>query len=193
MPSVFAATVSLRSRGEGWHALSVFGLRERSSAARPRRLCARREHQSERADREQQSHNNSRHKSRPRRGDARLCLLTQCALSQLGFTKRLILCSHTLHSYIGVAFRAQTIQYTAKNKVVQSETRELASLERGKVGPRDVDQWRSELLYIPPLPPTNLRGCHLIKIQYDVYVSGAFSSSFKGATAFRKKNSAHFG
>lgn len=65
----------------------------------------------------------------------------------------------------------QTIQYNAKNKMVMSETRELASLERGKVSSKSDDEWRNELLYIPPLPPTNLRGCHLIKIQYDVYVS----------------------
>jgi hypothetical protein len=69
------------------------------------------------------------------------------------------------------AVLAETIQYTAKNKIVHSETRELASLERGKVAPRSADEWRGELLYIPPLPPTNLRGCHLIKIQYDVYFS----------------------
>jgi len=34
-----------------------------------------------------------------------------------------------------------------------------------------MDQWRNEQLYVPPLPPTNLRGCHLINIQYDIYVS----------------------
>ena len=65
----------------------------------------------------------------------------------------------------------QTIQYTAKNKLIKSQSRDLASLEKGKIVPKASDQWRGELLYIPPLPPTNLRGCHLIKIQYDVYVS----------------------
>lgn len=34
-----------------------------------------------------------------------------------------------------------------------------------------MDQWHNEQLYVPPLPPTNLRGCHLINIQYDIYVS----------------------
>lgn len=48
--------------------------------------------------------------------------------------------------------------------------RELASLEKGKIEPNSDFQWRNELLYIPPIPPTNLRGCSLIRIQYDVYV-----------------------
>lgn len=65
----------------------------------------------------------------------------------------------------------QTIQYMARNKVVQSETRELASLSRGKIRPGESDDWSNEQIYVPPLPPTNLRGCHLISIQYDVYVS----------------------
>ncbi|KAI1301437.1 Arrestin domain-containing protein 4 [Halotydeus destructor] len=67
------------------------------------------------------------------------------------------------------AVLTETIQYSAKNKVAISETRELASMERGKILSKAADQWRGELLYIPPMPPTNLRGCHLIKIQYDVY------------------------
>ncbi|XP_015928754.1 arrestin domain-containing protein 4 [Parasteatoda tepidariorum] len=67
------------------------------------------------------------------------------------------------------AILTETIQYTAKSKIVQSETRELASLQKGKIDPGTTDHWKNEMLYIPPLPPTNLRGCHLIKIQYDVY------------------------
>ncbi len=66
---------------------------------------------------------------------------------------------------------AQTIQYMAKNRVVQTETRELASLNRGKIKAGETDDWRNEQLYVPPLPPTNLRGCHIIRIQYDVFVS----------------------
>lgn len=63
----------------------------------------------------------------------------------------------------------ETIQYMARGKVVQSEKRELASLSRGKIRPGETDEWTNEQLYVPPLPPTNLRGCHLIKISYDVY------------------------
>ncbi|KRT85681.1 hypothetical protein AMK59_1921 [Oryctes borbonicus] len=63
----------------------------------------------------------------------------------------------------------ETIIYMARGKVVQSERRELASLTRGKIKPGERDEWTNEQLYVPPLPPTNLRGCHLIKIQYDVY------------------------
>ncbi|XP_046912434.2 arrestin family protein Vdup1 [Dermatophagoides farinae] len=67
------------------------------------------------------------------------------------------------------AILTETIQYTSKNRVIQSEVRELASVERGKIEPKSSDQWKNELLYIPPIPPTNLRGCNLIRIQYDVY------------------------
>ncbi|XP_063357981.1 arrestin domain-containing protein 4 [Cydia amplana] len=63
----------------------------------------------------------------------------------------------------------ETIQYSAHGKVCAKEVRELAALTRGKVRPGGTDTWRRELLYIPPLPPTNLRGCHLIQVQYDVF------------------------
>nr|CAH7767414.1 unnamed protein product [Callosobruchus chinensis] len=63
----------------------------------------------------------------------------------------------------------ETITYLSRGKVVQCEKRELASLTRGKIRPGEKDEWVNEQLYIPPLPPTNLRGCHLIKIDYDVF------------------------
>ncbi|XP_074595748.1 arrestin family protein Vdup1 [Brevipalpus obovatus] len=75
----------------------------------------------------------------------------------------------------------ETIQYSAKSKLVHSESRELASIERGKIISKASDQWRGELLYIPPLPPTNLRGCHLIKIQYAV----TFTVEGKGTKAIK--------
>lgn len=65
----------------------------------------------------------------------------------------------------------ETIQYLARGKVVQVEKRELAVIARGKIRAGGHDEWQNETLYVPPLPPTNLRGCHLIKIQYDVFVS----------------------
>lgn len=64
----------------------------------------------------------------------------------------------------------ETITYMSGGKVVTVERRELTSLSRGKIRPGESDEWINEKLYVPPLPPTNLRGCHLIKIQYDVYV-----------------------
>ncbi|XP_054160628.1 arrestin domain-containing protein 4-like [Oppia nitens] len=67
------------------------------------------------------------------------------------------------------AVLTETVQYTAKNKIVFNETRELAAIEKGKIAANSAEQWRNELLYIPPIPPTNLRGCHLIQIQYDIY------------------------
>ena len=65
----------------------------------------------------------------------------------------------------------QTIQYITKNKVMETESRELAAISRGKIRAGSTDDWKSEQLFVPPLPPTNLRGCHLIRIQYDVFVS----------------------
>lgn len=63
----------------------------------------------------------------------------------------------------------ETITYMARGKVVQTEKRELAVLTRGKIRPGEKDEWVNEQLYIPPLPPTNLRECHLIRINYDVF------------------------
>ena len=65
----------------------------------------------------------------------------------------------------------QTIQYITKNKVMETESRELAAVSRGKIKVGSTDDWKAEQLFVPPLPPTNLRGCHLIRIQYDVFVS----------------------
>ncbi|XP_019753613.1 arrestin domain-containing protein 4-like isoform X2 [Dendroctonus ponderosae] len=63
----------------------------------------------------------------------------------------------------------ETITYMARGKAVQTEKRELAVLTRGKIRPGEKDEWDNEQLYILPLPPTNLRGCHLIRINYDVF------------------------
>ena len=70
-----------------------------------------------------------------------------------------------------IIYRFQTIQYVTRSKVMETETRELSSVSRGKIKPQETDDWKNEKLFVPPLPPTNLRGCHLIRIQYDVFVS----------------------
>jgi len=70
-----------------------------------------------------------------------------------------------------VGFFFQTIQYVTRSKVMETETRELSSVSRGKIKPGEADDWKNEKLFVPPLPPTNLRGCHIIRIQYDVFVS----------------------
>lgn len=67
------------------------------------------------------------------------------------------------------AILTETVEYRAKNKIIQSETRELSAVERGKINAKSTDVWKKEILHIPALPPTNLRGCHLIKINYDVF------------------------
>ena len=60
---------------------------------------------------------------------------------------------------------------------METETRELSSVSRGKIKCNSTDDWKNEKLFVPPLPPTNLRGCHVIRIQYDVFVSGIKRSS----------------
>ena len=70
----------------------------------------------------------------------------------------------------------QTIHYLSKNKVVNTEVRELCRVSRGKVRPADTDHWKNEQLVVPPLPPSNLRGCHLIAIQYNVMVSSVLTA-----------------
>lgn len=65
----------------------------------------------------------------------------------------------------------ETIQYLCRGKVLASETRELASVFKGKIRPGEGKEWLNEQMYVPPLPPTNLRGCHLINVLYHVYVS----------------------
>lgn len=65
----------------------------------------------------------------------------------------------------------ETIKYLVRGKVIQVEKRELAVVAKNKIRPHGIDEWKNECLYVPPLPPTNLSGCHLIRIQYDVFVS----------------------
>lgn len=73
----------------------------------------------------------------------------------------------------------ETIEYLARGKVVQVEKRELAVIARGKIRAGSADKWQNESIYVPPLPPTNLEGCHLIDIKYDVFVSVRISKQEK--------------
>ncbi|XP_026465157.1 arrestin domain-containing protein 2-like [Ctenocephalides felis] len=64
----------------------------------------------------------------------------------------------------------ETIEYKAQGKIVRTERRELAAITRGgRIRPGETCKWRKEPLHVPPLPPTNLRGCHLMDVKYDVY------------------------
>lgn len=69
------------------------------------------------------------------------------------------------------AVLVETISYYARNKVVKVEKRELSVRTRPRIKPHSIDTWHEESLFVPPLPPTNLVGCHLIKVEYDVFVS----------------------
>ena len=67
---------------------------------------------------------------------------------------------------------------------METETRELSSVSRGKIKPQETDDWKNEKLFVPPLPPTNLRGCHLIRIQYDVFVSTVNQISYQSCLKY---------
>lgn len=67
---------------------------------------------------------------------------------------------------------------------METETRELSSVSRGKIKCNTTDDWKNEKLFVPPLPPTNLRGCHLIRIQYDVFVSGQINEKPENDSPF---------
>ena len=65
----------------------------------------------------------------------------------------------------------ETINYLSRGKVVQMEKREIASIKGPKIRPNGRDELVNKKLYIPPLPPTNIRNSNLIQLNYDVYVS----------------------
>lgn len=62
----------------------------------------------------------------------------------------------------------ETIQYSSACGEVALERRVLSRVTRGKVNAGHYYEWVDEKLPVPALPPTNLRGCHLIQVQYEV-------------------------
>lgn len=65
----------------------------------------------------------------------------------------------------------ETIQYLSRGKVIQTEKRELAQIKFPKIRPSSRDEFVNKKLYVPPLPPTNIRNSNIIRLNYDVYVS----------------------
>lgn len=65
----------------------------------------------------------------------------------------------------------ETIQYLSRGKIIQTEKRELAQLKFPKIRPNSRDEFVNKKLYVPPLPPTNIRNSNIIRLNYDVYVS----------------------
>lgn len=68
----------------------------------------------------------------------------------------------------------ETIQYLSRGKLIQTEKRELAQIKFPKIRPNSRDEFVNKKLYVPPLPPTNIRNSNIIRLNYDVYVSWAF-------------------
>ena len=65
----------------------------------------------------------------------------------------------------------ETVLYMSRGKVIQTEKRELAQIKFPKIKGGQRDEFVNEKLYVPPLPPTNLRNSNIIRLNYDVYVS----------------------
>lgn len=65
----------------------------------------------------------------------------------------------------------ETIQYLSRGKIIQTEKRELAQIKFPKIRPGSRDEFVNKKLYVPPLPPTNIRNSNIIRLNYDVYVS----------------------
>lgn len=65
----------------------------------------------------------------------------------------------------------ESISYMSRGKIVQMEKREIASIKGPKIRAGGRDEFMNKKLYIPPLPPTNIRNSNLIQLNYDVFVS----------------------
>lgn len=68
----------------------------------------------------------------------------------------------------------ETINYMSRGKIVQAEKREIAAIKGPKIRAGSRDEFTGKKLYIPPLPPTNIRNSNLVQLNYDVYVSTTF-------------------
>jgi len=64
----------------------------------------------------------------------------------------------------------ETIQYLSRGKIIQTEKRELAQIKFPKIRPNSRDEFVNKKLYVPPLPPTNIRNSNIIRLNYDVYL-----------------------
>lgn len=84
----------------------------------------------------------------------------------------------------------ETIQYLSRGKIIQTEKRELAQIKFAKIRPGSRDEFVNRKLYVPPLPPTNIRNSNIIRLNYDVYVSEAINLPYSFLIAETpKKNS----
>ena len=53
-----------------------------------------------------------------------------------------------------------------------SESTILVTIHKGSVAPRGKQTWQRELLSIPTVAPSHLRGCKIIDVQYYLEVCG---------------------
>lgn len=87
----------------------------------------------------------------------------------------------------------ETIQYLSRGKVIQTEKRELAQIKFAKIRPGSRDEFVNKKLYVPPLPPTNIRNSNIIRLNYDVYVSCEQGKGIYGYQSFLESSILGFG
>ena len=51
-----------------------------------------------------------------------------------------------------------------------SESTTLVTVRKGSIVPRGKQTWQQELISIPTAPPSHLRGCKIIDVQYSIEV-----------------------
>ncbi|KAK6180223.1 hypothetical protein SNE40_012415 [Patella caerulea] len=61
----------------------------------------------------------------------------------------------------------QTVVYRATTKT-KTVCNTVSKIKHGPIQPGDDDVWNGDLLHIPPVPPSGLRGCRIIDITYTV-------------------------
>lgn len=87
---------------------------------------------------------------------------------------RLVACltQHTFgeikHLFCFVCFQNITY-YSYRGRF--TETIVLVTIHKGSISPRGKQTWHGELLSIPSVPPSHLRGCKIIDCQYILEVS----------------------
>ena len=69
----------------------------------------------------------------------------------------------------------QTITFYAQGRSKVTTT-EVFGYKRGAIEPGETDTWTDTAMRIPVLPPSNLKGCRNINIDYEIIVRTIFFS-----------------
>ena len=67
-----------------------------------------------------------------------------------------------------VLFQKIVFKSTSKHRTV---LKQVVEMRRGSISEGDNDYYSNQPLLIPPIPPSQLIGCNIIDIQYNIIVS----------------------